>query len=364
MTANAHETKVGVEEEFLLVDTETGRPAPRVTEVMPEADRLTGEQAQQELHRAQIEHATEPCRTLTELRSGLLENRQALVTAARSQDCAVVASGSYPLSMGEDGRAVTSGDRYVEMLKANAELVHQQLICGCHIHVSVPSPDAAVVAMNRIRRWLPTLLALSGNSPFWEGRASGYCSFRTEVWARWPSAGPPGTFADAAEYDETLSRLVGGGIILDKKMAYWDARPSESFPTLEIRICDVMYAIDHVVAMAALARALVLTCLNDGSAQNDFRPELLRAANWKAARYGVSETLFDPATGHAEPAELALHRLLAYVQPDLREREELTEVQAAVDEIVSGGGGANRQRAAAGDNGDLAAVLKAMTISA
>jgi carboxylate-amine ligase len=328
---------------------------------MPEAAERSGDQAQEELHRAQIEHATEPCISLAQLRDGVLEQRRALVAAARTQGCAVVASGSYPLDMGEDGRAVTPGNRYAEMLEANAELVHQQLICGCHIHVSVPDPDSAIVAMNRVRRWLPTLLALSGNSPFWEGRESGYSSFRTEVWARWPSAGPPGTFADAAEYEELLDRLIGGGIILDKKMAYWDVRPSEAYPTLEIRICDVMYAVDHVIAIAALARALVVTCLADGSAPGDFRPELLRAADWKAARHGVSGPLFDPATGQAEPAVVALRRLLAYVGPALGERGELVEVQAAVEDVLRGNGGAERQKEAAADGG-LPAVIKAMTI--
>ena len=318
MTAiSSDETKVGVEEEFLLVDVETGRPAPRVSDVMPEAEKRSGDQAQEELHRAQIEHATEPCATLDELRAELLAQRQALAMAARTKGCAVVASGSYPLEMGEAGRAVTPGGRYAEMLEANAELVHQQLICGCHIHVSVPDPDAAIWAMNRIRRWLPVLLALSGNSPFWEGRETGFSSFRTEVWSRWPSAGSPGTFLDATHYEGLLERLIGGDIILDKKMAYWDVRPSEAFPTLEIRICDVMYDVDHVVALGALARALVTTCLRDTDAVADFRPEFLRAASWKAARHGVSNTLFDPATGYAEPAAVALERLLSYVEPVL-----------------------------------------------
>jgi carboxylate-amine ligase len=329
---------------------------------MPEAKRFSDDQAQEELHRAQIEHATEPCSSLDQLRNGVLQQRQALVAAARTQGCAIVASGSYPLAMGDDGRAVTPGSRYAEMLEANAELVHQQLICGCHIHVSVPNPDAAIMALNRLRRWLPTLLALSGNSPFWEGRDSGFASFRTEVWARWPSAGPPGTFADAAQYEEMLDCLIAGGIILDKKMAYWDARPSEAFPTLEIRICDVMYNVDHVVAVAALARALVITCLDDVSAPQDFRPELLRAANWKAGRHGVSDTLLDPATGYSELAPSAVGRLVAYVEAALRERDEVDEVRAAIEDIISGRSGAERQRAAA-HAGGLPAVLQAMTIS-
>jgi carboxylate-amine ligase len=144
-------------------------------------------------------------------------------------------------------------------------------------------------------------------------------------------------------------------------MAYWDARPSEAYPTLEIRICDVMYAVDHVIAVAALARALVVTCLSDETALGDFRPELLRAANWKAARHGVSGSLFDPATGKVEPVLIALRRLLAYVEPFLRERGELAEIEAAVQDIIGGAGGAERQKEASAAGG-LAAVLKAMTI--
>src|ERR1700678_1632990 len=156
---------VGVEEEFLLVDDSTLWPAPRIAAVIGDAEALMGDKAQPELHRAQIETATAPCGSLDELRRELEDLRAKLVQAAALHGDAVVAWGSSPAAMGTSGRLVTDNERYGDMLEANTFLVREQLICGCHIHVSVPDPEQVIVVMNRIRRWLPLLLALSANSP-------------------------------------------------------------------------------------------------------------------------------------------------------------------------------------------------------
>jgi carboxylate-amine ligase len=352
---------VGVEEEFLLIDDPTNMPAPRIAQVLHEAELLMGDQAQSELHRAQIESATKPCWTLSELREDLESLRSNLVRAADRHGAAVVASGTYPAAMGASGRLVTDDDRYHDMLEANAVLVREQLICGCHIHVSVPDPEQVIAIMNRIRRWLPLLLALSANSPFWNGEDTGFASYRTEIWSRWPTAGPPGTFANRGEYQNLLTQLVEAGVILDSGMAYWDVRPSQRFPTLEIRIADVMPSVDDVVAVAALARGLVEWCGHQPD-EATLRPELIRAANWRAARSGLSGDLIDPLDASTRPAREAIDEVLRHVRPYLDARGEYQEVVALLDALFDRGNGSMRQRHTFSESEQLHAVIDSLRL--
>jgi carboxylate-amine ligase len=354
---------VGVEEEFLLVDAETGEPTPRIDAVMPAATALAGDQAQEELHQAQIEHATSACDSLADLRRELIDLRRKFVRAAATKGSVVVASGTYPGQMGEAGRLITPKRRYEALAEANSLVAQEQLICGCHIHVSVGEPERAITVMNEVRGWLPYLLALSANSPFWEGEDTGFDSYRTEVWSRWPTSGPPGSFGSHGEYEELLEQLVRAEIILDKKMAYWDVRPSEAFPTVEIRVHDVMTRVDDVVAMAGIVRGLVAS-VGERPPVDGFRWELLRAANWRAARSGLSGTLLSPLDGVARPAPTAIRELLDTIAPALEERGELDEIRALTDDILGRGNGATLQRAAFGREHRLADVIGAVTLGA
>ncbi len=353
---------VGVEEEFLLVDAETGKPTPRIAAVIPEATALAGDHAQEELHQAQIEHATSACDSLDDLRGELLDLRRKFVQAAATQGSHVVASGTYPGRMGEGGRRITSKDRYEALAEANSMVAQEQLICGCHIHVSVDGPERVIQVMNRIRAWLPCLLALSANSPFWEGEDTGFDSYRTEVWSRWPTSGPPGHFNSRQEYEQLLDALVLAEIIVDKKMAYWDVRPSESFPTIEIRVNDVMSHVDDVVALAGLVRGLVATVSDVDEPADEFRWELLRAANWRATRSGLSGGLLFPTDGMERPASHAIEELLAWIGPALAKRGELDEIRNLTSTILRRGNGATLQRAAFSRRNRIGDVVAALTL--
>jgi glutamate---cysteine ligase / carboxylate-amine ligase len=355
---------IGVEEEFILIDAETKLPTPRIADVMPAATSLAGDQAQEELHQAQIEHATSPCESLDQLRTELTALRAKFVQAAHSQGALVVAAGTFPGEMGEGGRRITAKDRYEEMARANSILAQEQLICGCHMHVSVANPERAISVMNRIRAWLPSIAALSANSPFWEGEDTGFASYRTEIWSRWPTSGPPGYFETLGDYERLLEQLVEAEVILDKKMAYWDVRPSEAFPTIEIRVNDVMSRVDDIVAVAGIVRALVATCDEETEPVHEFRWELLRAANWRAARSGLTGTLLSPVDGLAQPAHAAIEELLAYVGPVLERRNELVEVSALTRDILDRGNGATRQRAAFERRNEIVDVIDAVTLQA
>jgi carboxylate-amine ligase len=355
---------VGVEEEFLLVDAETGEPTPRIAEVISEATALAGDQAQEELHQAQIEHATSACDSLADLRRELVDLRRKFVRAAASKGTLVVASGTYPGHMGDAGRLITTKKRYEAMAEANSMVAREQLICGCHIHVSVDQPEHAIAVMNRIRAWLPYLLALSANSPFWEGEDTGFDSYRAEVWARWPTSGPPGYFSSHQEYQQLLEELVDAEIILDKKMAYWDVRPSEAFPTIEIRINDVMTRVDDVVALAGIVRGLVASCDETTSSVDAYRWELLRAATWRAARSGLSSTLLSPVDGRARRAKDAIGEMLDCIAPVLERRGELAEIRSLTGAILERGNGSARQRQAFDRNHRIADVVESATLGA
>ena len=329
---------------------------------MPTASRLAGEYTETELHRAQIETASRPCSSLKELAEQLAEHRSALAQAAQPQGIRVVALGTFPGSMGESGRLITEKHRYEAMLEANSLIAREQLICGCHVHVTVEDDRDRVRVLNQIRADLHCLIALSANSPFWEGEDSGFSSFRTEVWTRWPSAGPPGYFADIEHYSQLIDQLVRAEVILDEGMAYWDVRLSRQYPTIEIRIADVGLEVRDSVTIAGLARALVMNCLRESDRGDDLRPELLRAASWKAARTAVRGDLIDPRNGVAVPAQDYFDALLTRLSPDLSESGDLHDIEEGIHRIMQIGTGADRQKAAAGDSSDLEAVVDLATL--
>jgi carboxylate-amine ligase len=236
----------------------------------------------------------------------------------------------------------------------------EQVVFGCHVHVGIEDREAAIQTMNRVRPWLPVLLALSGNSPYWLGADTGYASYRTEVWNRWPMAGMPQAFASRAEYDRLVETLMATGSVREPTKLYWDVRPSARQETLEFRVADVCMGVDEAVMVAGLARALALVC-HDAAARGEPdpapRPELLRAAKWRAARHGLGADLVDAAAGRALPAAELVRLFLDRVRPGLEAGGDLEEVTELVEATVARGTGAARQRAAFERTGSLEAVV-------
>ncbi len=168
----------------------------------------------------------------------------------------------------------------------------EQLTCGCHIHVEVESDEEGVAVIDRVRPWLATLLALSANSPFWQTVDSGYSSYRSRVWARWPSAGPVEVFGSAERYHERVRAMLDTGVLLDEGMVYFDVRLSHRYPTVEFRAADVCLEADDTVLLAILVRGLVDTAAREWRAGDGAAPvggSELRLASWRAARSGLSD---------------------------------------------------------------------------
>jgi len=258
--ATADDFTIGVEEELFLVDVESRRLKPVVAAVLPGARAAADDgSVDHELQQCQIETATGICRTLDEVEDELGRLRRSVAAAAREAGAAIASSGSLPLGF-EEGSRVTPEPAYERLERDYRLVAREQLVCGCHVHIGLSDPEMAIGVMNRARSWLPTLLALTTNSPFWQGRDSGYGSFRTEVWQRWPTAGTPGTFESRAEYDDLVETLLAVGAVDDPARVYWDVRPSAKYDTLELRVGDANLTVDEAVMTAGLVRALVRTC--------------------------------------------------------------------------------------------------------
>jgi len=182
---------LGVEEEYLIVDQTSGALLPHADHVTPHATVTMGETVSLELNLCQIEVATPVCRTLDEVRGHLRTLRLQLATAAEETGYGVAAAGTHPFSRWQDQQVDLGNDRYQRMVDNYQIVARQQVICGCHVHVGIADPDLAVATMTRSRPWLPVLLALSANSPYWQGLDTGYASYRLQVWQRWPTCGMP-----------------------------------------------------------------------------------------------------------------------------------------------------------------------------
>ena len=335
---------VGVEEELLLVEPGTGQPRAVSGVVMRHAEADDGgERIGTELQREQLEIDTRPSRTLDELAGEIRRRRQAASGAARAIGAEIVALGTSPLPVEP---SLTPKSRYRWMAEEYGLTTAETLTCGCHVHVAVASDEEGVGVLDRIRAWLPPLLAMSANSPFWQGRETGYASYREQVWLRWPSAGPTGLFGSADSYHGTVRALIDSGVLLDEGMIYFDARLSRHYPTVEIRIGDVCLEADDAVLLAALVRALVET---GGRHWRAGRPppavpvELLRLATWRASRSGLSGELVHPADGRPVPARVVLRALLEHVTPALADVGELATVEDLLDGLLARGNGADRQ---------------------
>ena len=356
---------IGVEEEFCVVDSGTGQLRPRADRVLPAAEARLGGQVEGELHRSQVETGTTVCVTLAEVRQELTRLRRSVQEAAESAGCAVLSTGTHPTAGPEDSEINRSKDRYRRLEREFQAVAREQVVNGCHVHVGIADRDLAVDVLSRVRPWVSTVVALAANSPFWAGADSGYASYRTEVWARWPLTGMPAPLGSRAAYDDLMADLKKVEALPDPTYLYWDVRPSARYETLEFRAADSCATVDDAVMVAGLWRGLARTAAAeaaDGVPTPELRPELVDAAGWRAARYGLEGSLVDLGTMTTAPAAEVVGRLLAHLRPALQAQGDWDEVRGLVTRTLAEGNGATRQRAAydrRGDFADVMAILRA-----
>lgn len=356
---------VGVEEEYQLVDPCSGALLPNSAKVMStlkETDSSGDPDAtiHHELHLNQIEMASNVCASLAEVRQVLTETRRVLMEAARVNGCRLSAAGTNPLSL-PDGPDVTPKERYQAMSHRFQQLARDLFIFGCHVHVAMEDRELGVGVMNRCRRWLPVLQAITANSPYWDGVDTGYASYRRELWAQWPMAGPPPHFRSLDDYQECVDQLIQCGAIKDESFIYWDIRLPTKVPTIEFRAADVMTRVDEAVGYVGLVRAMVMQAIADERTEKPYveiHQNVLSYATWHAARYGVTDDLVDPTECQRLPARDLIKRTMTELSDVLDATNERQPVDDFINRVVHEGSGAERQRRMNGSSQQLNGMVQ------
>ena len=358
---------MGVEEELLLVDPDTGVPtavsSTLLRIVSSGSTSSTSAPAEvgtidAELQEQQIEVDTEATLTMADLADQLRTARRRVAGLAERVGARVAALAMSPLPVTPK---TTPSPRYLTMVERFGLTTAEQLTCGCHVHVEVASDDEGIGVLDRIRVWLPPLLALSANSPFWQGEDTGYASFRSQVWSRWPSAGQAPLWRSPVAYHRELDRMVASGVLLDRHMAYYDARLSDRYPTVEVRVADVCLDVADTIMIAGLVRALVDTAAAEWAAgvpAPDISAGLLRLASWRAGRSGLDDELLDPVTALPRPAYAVVEQVLDHAGAALRASGDEDLVARSWQDLRRRGTGADVQRRVWGVSGDLTEVVR------
>jgi carboxylate-amine ligase len=336
----------GVEEEYHLVDLATRDLAAAPTALMDACRSRLGGQVAPEFLRSQIEVATGVASSFTVARAELGALRAAIASEAHVFGLAPMAAGTHPFARSEH-METTPSERYQGLERELAGVSRSLSYCGMHVHVAVEDPELRIDLMNQVRYFLPHLLMLSTSSPFWAGEDTGLKSYRLAVNHGIPRSGIPGYFENFDEYTRTIDVLVRNGVIEDASKVWWDVRPSARFPTLEMRITDVVPRIDDAIAIAALYVSLVRMLYRLRRANLSWRhyPIMLLEENrWRAQRYGVDGTLFDFGRGELVAFRDLIAELVALVAEDAEALGCGTEVQRALA-IAGHGTSSDRQTA-------------------
>jgi carboxylate-amine ligase len=355
--------KVGVEEELLLVDPATGELANSAGAVLHEHRTERGDtpppsasrDLEGELLRHMVETHTEPTEDLAEIARQLRQARSTAIKAAEESGVAVAAVATAPL--GAVVPQVSVNPRYERIVQEFGDTGRGAGTLGMHVHVDVADDEEGVRVIDGLRPWLPLLTALTSNSPYASGSDTGYASWRQQVWTRWPTSGTAEPYGSAAEYHRVRDTLIRVGAAFDEGMLYFDARLSATYPTVEIRVADTCTDVDDALLATALARALVETLAERSPRADPARSDLLRAAWWRAARYGLTGDLVHPLTWDLVTAAEALRALVEEVGPALESAGDSALVDDGLARLATSGTGARRQRQAFERTGDLQGVV-------
>ncbi len=357
---------LGIEEEFQLVDATTGRLKAGIVPLMDLAKDTLGEHIKPEFLQCTAEVITGICPSIAAGRAETLYLRSTLSKFADALGLRLISAGTHPTDDWQ-GQPRTDHPRYAELEEQLQDVARSILIFGLHVHVGIENRDHLIEIMNQARNFIPHALALSANSPFWQGRKTGYKSFRTIIWQRFPRSGLPEIFASAAEFERYVNTLVATNCLDNGRKIWWDVRPHPMLPTLEFRICDMPATLDDTVALAALFQALVarLDWMRErGQSLKLYPNSLLNENKWRAARYGLDGKLIDYPNLREIPTRAALHELLNFVEDvaeDLGSRQEMRYLRRLIDSKE--GTGADRQLAVYAQTGQIASVTRWLTHS-
>ncbi len=342
---------IGIEEEYLLIDPETRNLADDPPEtILEECKKQIGDQVTPEFLRSQIEVGTKVCTSIGEAREQLYSLRRCIRDVANDHGLAMIAASTHPFA-DWDLQKHTEKDRYNTLAQSMQTVARRLLICGMHVHVGIDDDDLRVDLMNQISYFLPHLLALSTSAPFWRGRESGLKSYRMAVWNELPRTGLPPLFDSHGEYRRMVDTLVHTGVIEDATKLWWDIRPSDKFPTLEMRMTDICTRMEDAICIAALYRCelRMLWRLRRGNQRwRQYDRFMISENRWRASRYGIDEGLIDFGKAAIVPFADLLEEILELIREDAEFFGCVAEVEHARD-ILKRGTSAHKQVAVWGE---------------
>lgn len=356
---------LGVEEEYQLVDPVTGALRSHASQVR--AADWTGDIAP-ELQETTIEIGTPICSTTEEVHEQLTTLRFRAATVSASSNVTLVAAGLHPFSRWEGHRRPDEA-RYQQIERRYGRIAKDEHIFGMHVHVAVPPELKRLQIMNVARHLLPHLLALSASSPFFEGADTSFASFRTILWRRWPTSGIPPRFRGEADYELFVQALLDSGTIQDRKNLYWSLRAHPTYPTLEFRVMDMCPSVTDAVAVAALARCIVVGVvegvLEDRTVRrlaSGMEQEILRVNEWRVAHEGLDAQVVDALAGCSNfPLRDSIRRLLERLLP-VAQRTGDDARFADIETILARGNAADRMRELFLRGGDMTEVVEWLAV--
>ena len=350
---------LGIEEEYQTVDPVTRDLRSHIdTEIISEGKKLMKEAVKSEMHQSVVEIGTGICQTIPEAAAELKSLRLQMAELASKNNLRLAAAGTHPFA---DWRKqdITPDDRYVTIVQDLKMVARANLIFGLHVHVGVEDPETRIHLMNAARYFLPHIMALSTNSPFWLGMDTGLKSYRCKVFDKFPRTNIPDYFPSYGEYENFIKLLVKTNCIDNAKKIWWDIRPHPNFPTLEFRICDVPMRADETIAIAALIQAIIAKLYKLHAANQGFRlyrRALLMENKWRAARYGLDGKMIDFGKQTEVPVRDLIYEYLHFIEDvvdELGSRQQINYIHR----ILEQGTGADRQLRIFQETGDLTKVV-------
>jgi len=349
---------IGIEEEFQVIDPETRQLRSHMHQIVEGGKVVLKEQVKSEMHQSVVEVGTNICRNVKEAKEEVIYLRKMVAELAKQQGLCIAAAGTHPFSMWQD-QLITDNPRYHEIVNEMQDAARSNLIFGLHVHVGIENREQGIKLLNSARYFLPHIFALSTNSPFWQGRNTGFKSYRVKVFDKFPRTGIPDFFSSAEEYDRYINLLIKTKCIDNGKKIWFDLRLHPFFNTIEFRICDIPMRVEETIALAALMQAIVAKMVKLMEQNLDFRQygrALINENKWRAARYGIEGKLIDFGKEQEVPVKELTHELLAFVDDVLDELGSREEI-AYIHKMLEDGTGADRQLAVFKKEGNLNAVV-------
>lgn len=349
---------LGVEEEYMVIDPHTRELKSHDQKIVELASKAYNEQVKAEMHQAVVEVGTGICHDVEQARTEITQLRRHVSEVAASLGLRIGASGTHPFSHWSK-QLITPNPRYDAIVNEMQEAARSNLIFGLHVHVGIKDKDTAIHIMNTVRYFLPHVYALSSNSPFWEGRNTGFKSFRTKVFDKFPRTGIPDAFNSWDEFRNYVNLLIKTNCIDNAKKIWWDVRVHPFFDTIEFRICDVPMRVEETIAISAIFQALVVKLFKLRMQNMSFimySRALINENKWRASRYGLDGRLIDFGIQQDKDTRDLIRELLEFIDDVVDELGSRKAIEYA-HKILADGTGADRQLAVYADTGSLERVV-------